>query len=278
MSPESRPERIGVALVTGGSKRIGRMIALALAHNGHDVAIHYHSSEREALGVARTIEQMGRRAISLACNLADPAAVRELVPRAAQALGPLTCVVNSASPFEYDSVDDFKPAQLDTAMRVNVSAPILLAQALATQLPAGPSPGVVVNLLDQKLWNPNPDYLSYTLSKAAMKEATTLLAQALAPRVRVVGVAPGITMASGDQSDEDFSKAHATALLGRSSLPLDIAMAVVYLVQAQAVTGTTLLVDGGQHLVGSPRDVMFLHRAASAASAATTHDHKHEHR
>ena len=142
-------------------------------------------------------------------------------------------------------------------MRTNLTAPILLAQALHAATPAG-SQAVVINLLDQKLFNMNPDFLSYTLSKAALQCATTMLAQALAPTVRVVGVAPGITLVSGDQSAAGFAKAHSATPLGRSSTPSDIAAAVSYLAISNAITGTTLVVDGGQHLMALPRDVMFL--------------------
>jgi NAD(P)-dependent dehydrogenase (short-subunit alcohol dehydrogenase family) len=142
-------------------------------------------------------------------------------------------------------------------MQANVAAPILLAQALHAATPAG-SQAVVINLLDQKLYNLNPDFLSYTLSKAALHTATTMLAQSLAPLVRVVGVAPGITMVSGDQTEDGFAQAHQQTPLGRSSTPQDIADAVVYAASARALTGTTLLIDGGQHLVPLPRDVMFL--------------------
>ena len=143
------------------------------------------------------------------------------------------------------------------AANANVAAPILLAQALHAATPRD-AEAVVINLLDQKLYNLNPDYLSYTLSKAALHTATTMLAQALAPTVRVVGVAPGITLVSGDQSEDGFAKAHQATPLGQSSRPHDIVDAVVYLAGARAVTGTTLLVDGGQHLMPLPRDVMFL--------------------
>jgi NAD(P)-dependent dehydrogenase (short-subunit alcohol dehydrogenase family) len=149
-------------------------------------------------------------------------------------------------------------------MRINVAAPVLLAQALHAALPSD-ARGVVINLLDQKLANPNPDFLSYTLSKAALQEATTLLAMALAPAVRVVGVAPGLTLVSGAQTDEGFRRAHARTPLGRSSTPDDIAQAVVYLAKATAVTGATLLVDGGQHLARSERDVMYLTEPEAAA-------------
>lgn len=254
---EANRQRPGVALVTGGARRIGRAIALALAGDGWDVAVQYGRSAAEAADTVRAIESLGRRAAAFGCDLADDEAVRALAGRCAQALGPLACVVNNASLFEYDSAADFSPALLARANAVNVAAPLLLAQALAAQLPPDRQ-GVVINLLDQKLFNPNPDFLSYTLSKAALKEATVLLARAIAPRVRVVGIAPGITLPSGDQSEAGFAAAHAKTPLGRSSTPEDVAQAVVFAVNAAAVTGTTLLVDGGQHLVPSDRDVMFL--------------------
>jgi NAD(P)-dependent dehydrogenase (short-subunit alcohol dehydrogenase family) len=245
------------ALVTGAGRRIGRAIALALAQAGWDVAVHYRSSRDEAQDTADAVRALGRRAALLECDLADEAAVRQLLARAALALGPIGCVVNNAALFEYDSVADFSPALLERHMRANVNAPILLAQALHAATPAG-SQAVVINLLDQKLVNMNPDFLSYTLSKAALQSATTMLAQALAPTVRVVGVAPGLTMVSGDQSAEGFSHAHQATPLGQSSTPQDIADAVCYLATARAVTGATLVVDGGQHLVPLDRDVMFL--------------------
>jgi NAD(P)-dependent dehydrogenase (short-subunit alcohol dehydrogenase family) len=246
-----------VALVTGAGRRLGRAIALGLATAGWDVAVHWRASEDEARATAAAIEALGRRAALLQCDLADEAAVRTLVGRAGAALGPVTCVVNNASQFDYDSAADFSPALLAAHMQANVSAPVLLAQALHAATPEG-SQAVVINLLDQKLYNLNPDYLSYTLSKAALHTATTMLAQALAPKVRVVGVAPGITLVSGDQTEDGFAKAHQATPLGHSSRPQDIVDAVCYLAGARAVTGTTLLVDGGQHLVPLQRDVMFL--------------------
>jgi NAD(P)-dependent dehydrogenase (short-subunit alcohol dehydrogenase family) len=254
---ETNRQGNGVALVTGGAKRIGRATALALAGDGWDVAVHYGRSAAEAADTVRAIGALGRRAAAFECDLSDATAVRELPGRIAQALGPPTCVVNNASLFEYDSAADFTPELLARTMAINVAAPVLLAQALAAQLPKG-GQGVVINLLDQKLFNPNPDFLSYTLAKSALMEATRLLARALAPRVRVVGIAPGITLMSGDQSVTGFAAAHTKTPLGRSSTPEDVAEAIVYAVRARAVTGTTLLVDGGQHLVPSDRDVMFL--------------------
>ena len=246
-----------VALVTGAGRRLGRAIALGLAAAGWDVAVHYRHSEHEAIETAQAIWALGRRAALFQCDLLDEAAVRALPGRVAAELGLITCVVNNASLFEYDSATSFSPALLATHMGANLTAPLLLAQALHAATPAD-SQSVVINLLDQKLYNLNPDFLSYTLSKAALHAATTMLAQALAPAVRVVGVAPGITMVSGEQSEEGFARAHRMTPLGRSSTPQDIADAVVYAAGARALTGTTLLVDGGQHLAPLSRDVMFL--------------------
>ncbi|MGZ3254143.1 MAG: SDR family oxidoreductase, partial [Burkholderiaceae bacterium] len=200
---------------------------------------------------------LGRRAVALQCDLADENAVKSLMRRAIAAIGPVTCVVNNASLFEQDSASDFSFAQLDAHMHANLAAPILLAQALHDATPSG-AQAVVVNLLDQKLFNLNPDFLSYTLSKAALHSATTMLAQALAPKVRVVGVAPGITMISGKQTPQGFAKAHSITPLGKSSTPEDIAAAVCFVAESPAITGTTLLVDGGQHLIPLQRDVMFV--------------------
>jgi NAD(P)-dependent dehydrogenase (short-subunit alcohol dehydrogenase family) len=257
MNNSSTSGRQQAALVTGAGRRIGRAIALGLAQAGWDVAIHFRSSRAEAEETAAQVRALGRRAALLECDLADEGAVRGLLARAIDALGPIGCVVNNASLFEYDSAADFSPALLAAHMQANVGAPILLAQALHAATPAG-AQSVVINLLDQKLANLNPDYLSYTLSKAALQAATTMLAQALAPSVRVAGVAPGITMVSGDQSEAGFARAHQATPLGRSSTPQDVADAVCYLASARAVTGTTLFVDGGQHLMPLPRDVMFL--------------------
>lgn len=252
----SRPPRQQVALVTGAAKRIGRVIALALAREGWDIAVHYGQSRDDALALVAEITALGRRAVALQCELSDEAGVRALVGQASQ-LGQVACVVNNASLFRNDQADSFTVSSLELHMRANVAAPVLLAQALYDATPDGDQ-AVVINLLDQKLYNPNPDFLSYTLSKAALQSATTLLAQALAPRVRVVGVAPGITMVSGDQSAAEFEKAHRVTPLGKSSTPEDVAAAVCFLAAAPAVTGTTLLVDGGQHLIPLQRDVMFL--------------------
>lgn len=266
MATRRRSRNGSIALVTGAGRRIGREIALALASDGWDVAVHYATSRDDALQTVAEIEHLGRRAVAVNRDLAVEAGVKSLLAECAQELGPVTCVVNNASLFERDDAASFGAEHLVRAMRVNVAAPVLLAQALHGELPPD-ARGVVVNLLDQKLANPNPDFLSYTLSKAALQEATRLLAMALAPKVRVVGVAPGLTLRSGDQSEAGFERAHTRTPLGRSSTPADIAHAVVYLAKAGAVTGTTLLVDGGQHLAASERDVMFLSEPEAASGS-----------
>lgn len=247
-----------VALVTGAARRIGRAIALGMARRGWDVVVHYHRSSDEARATADAIAALGRRCALACCNLADDAAVASLPASASAAIGArITCVVNNASLFDHDAAGSFSVARLDAHMRTNLAAPILLTQALHAATPDGEQ-SVAINLLDQKLFNLNPDFLSYTLSKAALHTATTMLAQALAPKVRVVGVAPGISLVSGDQTPEGFAKAHAMTPLGRSSTPEDVASAVCFAAESPAITGTTLLVDGGQHLIPLQRDVMFI--------------------
>jgi NAD(P)-dependent dehydrogenase (short-subunit alcohol dehydrogenase family) len=253
-------------LVTGGARRIGRAIALAFAQRGWDVALHYGRSRADAQATAREIVALGRRAVLLKADLASEKDVRALLPQALRALGRIDCLVNNASRFSMDSAADASFASMSAHYAINTAAPVLLARELHRLTPEG-AQACVVNLLDQKLFNPNPDFLSYTLSKAALHAATTLLAQALSPRLRVVGVAPGITLTSGEQSDDGFAQAHTMTPLGRSSTPDDIADAVLFAADSRAITGTTLLVDGGQHLVPTARDIMFLTEPRPAARA-----------
>lgn len=243
-------------LVTGAAKRLGREIALALAAAGWNVAIHFRASEQDAMGTAQDCRQLAPqlRFDHLRADLSDESQARTLVAQAVDRFGALDAVVNSASLFEHDSVHSFSAASLQAHMQANTAAPILLAQALHEHLVTRRASGAVVNLLDQKLWNPNPDFLSYTLSKAALEAANTLLAMALAPHVRVVGVAPGLTLPSHMLSQDKFEQLHRLSPLGRSSAPQDIAHAVRFALENPAITGTTLVVDGGQHLMKFDRD------------------------
>ncbi len=253
-TPAPRP----LALVTGGSRRIGREIALELAGHGWDLAIHCHRSFAEAEAVAAQAHALGAAAEVFQADLADAAACETLVPAVLLRCGRLDAVVNNASLFEYDDVAGFTTGAMERHWRANTAPAILLARALHEHLRERGAVGCVVNLLDQKLANPNPDYFSYTLSKAALDTATTLLAQALAPVLRVCGVAPGVTLPSGPMTDDEFTRAHRQTPLQRASTPADIARAVRFLLESPAITGSTLLVDGGQHLQRQGRDVLFL--------------------
>jgi NAD(P)-dependent dehydrogenase (short-subunit alcohol dehydrogenase family) len=255
------PDRVArAALVTGAARRLGREIALGLARDGWDVAVHFHQSADDASRTAADVRALGRRAALVRADLADEAGVRSMFDAARAALGGIGAVVNSASRFAYDAPATFEPASLAAHVGPNLAAPLLLARLLHESLTEGAC-GVVVNLLDQKLENLNPDFLSYTLTKAALQAATRALAMAFAPKLRVVGVSPGITLASGNQTREDFERAHRVTPLGRSSTPEDVVQAVLFALRSRAITGTTLVVDGGQHLLPLARDVMYLARA-----------------
>ncbi|QWE02459.1 SDR family oxidoreductase [Polynucleobacter sp. JS-JIR-II-b4] len=266
MNPSSTPpsQQGKAVLVTGAAKRLGREIALQFARQGWDVAVHYGRSEQEARETIREIEMMGVKVQAFQADLADEAATKDLFLAVSKAFPNLACLVNSASIFEYDRANSSTPfsgKSLQDHMQVNLTAPILLTQLMfefqkSKSNTSGAIPAVI-QLLDQKLINPNPDYLSYTLSKAALLSSVELLAMDFAPHLRVVGLAPGISLPSGDQTTDGFSKAHQMTPLGRSSTPADIAKAAVFLADSSAVTGTTLYVDGGQHLLPSSRDVMF---------------------
>lgn len=265
-TPEARGAR-PVALITGAAQRIGRAITLELATHGWDVAVHYRRSQDEASATAALAAGLGAAAKTFSADLADEPCCAALVPQVRQAFGRIDAVVNNASLFEHDDVGSFSYAAMERAWRANTAPAIVLARALhaSASEPGHPSGGgTVVNLLDQKLWNPNPDYLSYTLSKAALEVATTLLAQALAPHVRVCGVAPGVTLLSDTMDETEFTAAHRMTPLQRSSTPDDVARSVRFLLESPAITGTTLLVDGGQHLQAQPRDVIFLARGLKA--------------
>jgi NAD(P)-dependent dehydrogenase (short-subunit alcohol dehydrogenase family) len=248
----SKQSSLSVALVTGGAKRLGREIALILAHAGWSIALHYRSSREDALATQADV-----RALGVSCEIfqADLSNESEVIQLAAQAadLGALRCVVNNASLFEYDNAQSFTYAALMTHVSSNLAAPIMLARELFKRTPEGEQ-SVVVNLLDQKLEHLNPDFLSYTLSKAGLAAANTMLAQELAPHVRVVGVSPGLTLISHMQTQEQFAKMHQLSPLKRSSQPQDIASAVLFAVNNRSLTGTHIVVDGGQHLLGLGRD------------------------
>lgn len=257
-----KSEHIRCVLVTGAGRRLGRAIALGLARAGWGVAVHYHRSVDGAAQTLADCQALGVPACSLSADLADEDATSALVPAAVQALGQLDAVVNCASLFAYDGAQDFSYAMMQRHLASNTGAPIVLARDLHQHIlqrrgaggAGATTEGAVVNLLDQKLWNQNPDFMSYTLSKAALEAATTMLALALAPQVRVVGVAPGLTLTSHMLSQEKFEQLHQLSPLGRSSSPEDVVATVRFALENRSITGTSLLVDGGQHLQRFERD------------------------
>jgi NAD(P)-dependent dehydrogenase (short-subunit alcohol dehydrogenase family) len=239
-------------LVTGAAKRLGRAIALHLAGAGWNVAIHYHGSAADAEEVAAAARNLGVKAVTLKANLSREEETAALVGRAAAELGPLTALVNSASIFENDDWQSASRASWDAHMETNLRAPFLLSQTFARQVPGK---GAIVNIVDQRVLKPTPQFISYSLSKAGLHWLTTTLAQALGPDIRVNAIGPGPTMRNARQSEEDFARQREATVLKRGAEPEDVAKAVQYLLEADAVTGQMLTVDGGQHLIWQTPDV-----------------------
>ena len=237
----------GAALVTGAGKRIGRAIALALAEDGFDVAVHYGQSRAEAEDVVAAIAQRGRRAVALAADLTKEAATAALIPAAAKALGPVTCLVNNASLFERDEALTVTRESWDAHLEINLRAPFVLMQEFARHLPAQQD-GAIVNILDERVWSLTPHFVSYTVSKAGLWSLTQVMAMALAPRTRVNAIGPGPTLPSPRQSVEQFARQSASVPLKRGATPEEIGAAVRFILGAGAMTGQMIALDGGQHL------------------------------
>lgn len=234
-------------LVTGAARRIGRTIATELAARGWAVAVHHNASAEDAREVVVAIETQGGRAVALAADLSDEEQCSGLIGRAVQALGPVTCLVNNASVFENDTFETVSRDSWDLHMQINLRAPFVLIQALVRQLPDGVR-GNVINLLDQRVWNLTPYFTSYTLSKAGLWTLTQTLALALAPGVRVNAVGPGPTIANTRQSEDQFARQWSSVPLGRRVMPIEIADAVRFILDAPSMTGQMIALDGGQHL------------------------------
>jgi len=253
------------ALVTGAGRRLGRDMALELARQGHDVAIHYASSAKAAAEVAAEISAMGRQAVTLRADLLDEAQVTPLVARAAEALGgPILTLINNASIFEYDTIASATRDSWDRHMESNLRAPFVLMQEMARHIPepeadANGEPrarGLVINMIDQRVRKLTPDFMTYTLAKMGLWALTRTGAQALAPRIRVNAIGPGPTLQGHRQSEVHFARQRATTVLGRGADPAEICAALDYLLHAPGVTGQLICVDGGQHLGWKTPDVL----------------------
>jgi NAD(P)-dependent dehydrogenase (short-subunit alcohol dehydrogenase family) len=236
-----------VALVTGAAKRVGRAIALGLAGDGYAVAVHHNRSGTEAEALVREITKAGGRAISVSCDLAEEDQVANLIPRVSAEFGPLGLLVNNASLFERDEALDTTREGWEAHMAVNLRAPFVLTQAFARQLPEEAA-GNVVNLLDERVLNLTPHFVSYTVSKAGLWTLTQTLALALAPRIRVNGIGPGPVLPSPRQSEAQFIRQYKTRPLQRPASPDEIFAAVRFILAAPSLTGHIILLDGGQHL------------------------------
>ena len=244
------------ALVTGAGVRIGRALARALAADGYFVFVHHHRAVEGARETVAAIVRSGGKAKAVRADLASARQAEALVGRCRAPGVQLVCLVNNASLFQLDRALTADAARFDRHMAINLRAPMLLSQALARQLPEDET-GVIVNLLDQKLFNLNPDFLTYTLSKIGLQGLTTLLAQAFAPRLRVAGIAPGLTLRSGSQTDARFAEQHAANPLGVGVTTDDIVRALRFILATPTFTGDTIIVDSGEHLTGRPRDIAF---------------------
>ncbi|MEN9905635.1 MAG: hypothetical protein RLZZ555_2200 [Pseudomonadota bacterium] len=258
MTPTSPIAPAPAVLVTGGGVRLGAEICRTFARAGWRVLCQYRHSAAAAQALCQQLQDQGHDAIAIEGDIASEAGRRELMARAAQIAGPLSCLVNNASAFEPDSGPDFDAELARQQLEVNLIAPLSLARELHAGLSADAAlDATVIHILDQKVYNLNPDYFSYTVSKLALERAVALQAQALAPRVRVCGVAPGLMYLSGPQTQDNFDRASRVNLLQRATDPADVARSCLFLAQTRSITGTTLCVDSGQHLVPLARDVMF---------------------
>jgi NAD(P)-dependent dehydrogenase (short-subunit alcohol dehydrogenase family) len=241
------PHASRTVLITGAARRIGRALALDLAAHGWRVGIHYRRSREEAEALVAEIIAGGGEAASLAANLADLEEVEALTARCTDALGAPICLINNASEFFLDTVASLTPSGWDTHLDINLRAPVFLAQALYRNLPDD-AEGNVINIIDQRVWRPTPDFFSYTISKAGLWTATQTLAQAMAPRVRVNAIGPGPVLQSVHQTEADFAAETEATLLARGPTLAEIGAAVRFILATPSMTGQMIALDGGQHL------------------------------
>ncbi len=253
------------ALVTGAGIRLGRALALFLGSRGYDVAVHYANSALEAEEVVAEIKDMGSKSVALQADLLDEDAALALVDQSAEGLGgPLSVLVNNASIFEYDTLESATRSSWDRHIGSNLRAPFVLTQSFARQAPEATidengeplSKALVVNIIDQRVLKPTPEFMTYTIAKMGLWAFTKTAAQALAPDIRVNAIGPGPTLRGTRQSEEHFLTQRKNVLLGRGAHPEDVAAAMGYFLDAPAVTGQLICVDGGQNLAWETPDIL----------------------
>ncbi len=245
----------GTVLITGAARRIGAAIGTALAADGWRIIAHYHASSGDAANLREDIRGRGGWCETVAADLADRAAIARLIPDATARFGRIDALVNNASSFRYDTLSTLDVVSWDAHLRPNLEAPVFLARDFARALDGGS--GVIINMLDHKVFALNPDFFSYTIAKVGLAGATRMLAQDFAGRVRVCGIAPGITLLSGKQTEAGFRRAWTAPPLGRSSTPEELAEAARLILQTPSLNGQVLVLDGGESLVGRQRDIAF---------------------
>ncbi len=244
----------GVALVTGGGRRIGRALSLALAGGGWTVAVHYNGSAADAQRVADEIAASGGRASAFGGELTEEETPDRLMDAVGDRLGPVSCLVNNAARFDYDEALTMTVEGWDRHMQVNLRAPVFLARAMAKRLPEDQT-GNIINIIDERVWKQVPTHFSYGVSKSALWSATRMLAQSFAPRIRVNAVGPGPTLQGVHQSPEDFARENSSMLLGHGTNPEEIARAAQFILASPAMTGQMIALDGGQHLLWQTPDM-----------------------
>lgn len=243
------------ALITGAARRIGRQIATDLAAQGYALGIHYNGSADDAAALVGQIRASGGKAEMFQGDLADPQVPTRLIEQSVKAFGGVSLLINNASRFEYDDLQTMTPESWSQHLDTNLRAPIFLAQAFAATLPETAS-GNIINILDQRVWKPNPRFFTYALSKSALWDATRTMAQGLAPRIRVNAIGPGPVLPSPRMDQREFDKQASLTLLQHGTSPQEISAAVSFILSATAMTGQMIVLDGGQHLVWQTPDIM----------------------
>ncbi len=240
-------------LITGAATRIGRAIALAMAKAGWNVAVHHHRSSEEAKELVSELQSLGATATAISANLLDSRQAEGVIDSAHERLGAISCLINNAALFEYDNIHTVTSESWKAHLSVNLTSPLLLSQTFANQVPDG-KVGNIINIIDQRVWNLTPHFISYTISKTGLWTLTQTLALALAPNIRVNGVGPGPTLPSSRQTEGEFRAQWQALPLQRKVSPEEISEAVAYILSAQSMTGQMIALDGGQHLGWSPSD------------------------